>query len=44
MGKEVTKKERIVVVGGGFAGINLTKKLDKKKYEVILVENSLFQT
>ena len=44
MGKEVTKKERIVVVGGGFAGINLTKKLDKKKYEVILVDKNNFHS
>lgn len=32
------RKERIVVVGGGFAGLNLVKKLDKNKYDVTLID------
>lgn len=31
-------KQRIVVVGGGFAGLNFIKKLDKDKFEVRLVD------
>ena len=31
-------REKIVVIGGGFAGLNLVKKLDKKKFEVVLVD------
>lgn len=44
MTESVTKKERIVVVGGGFAGINLIKKIDKSKYEVILVDKNNFHS
>lgn len=36
------KREKIVVIGGGFAGINLCKKLDKKKYEIFLVDRNNF--
>lgn len=36
------KKERIVIVGGGFAGLNLVKRLDKKKFEIILVDRNNF--
>ncbi|MDE5836230.1 MAG: FAD-dependent oxidoreductase, partial [Paramuribaculum sp.] len=31
-------REKIVVIGGGFAGLNLVKKLDKKKFDVVLVD------
>lgn len=34
----IEKKQRIVVVGGGFAGMNFVKHIDKRKYEVILVD------
>ncbi len=33
-----SSRQRIVIIGGGFAGLNLAKKIDKKKYEVILVD------
>ena len=33
-------RPRIVVVGGGFAGLNLVKKLNKKYFEVILVDSN----
>lgn len=33
-------KPVIVIVGGGFAGLNLVKHLDKDKYEVILVDKN----
>ncbi len=31
-------KKTVVVVGGGFAGINLVKNLDKKLFDVILID------
>ncbi len=31
-------KKKIIVVGGGFAGIQLVKKLDKKIYDVLLID------
>lgn len=34
--------EKIVIVGGGFAGINLCKKLDPKKYEICLIDRNNF--
>lgn len=34
--------EKIVIIGGGFAGINLCKKLDPKKYEICLVDRNNF--
>lgn len=30
-------KQRIVIIGGGFAGLNLVKSLDRNKFEVILI-------
>lgn len=34
--------ERIVIIGGGFAGLNLVKHLDKDKYRVMLVDRDNF--
>lgn len=34
--------EKIVIVGGGFAGLNLCKKLNHKKYEICLVDRNNF--
>lgn len=34
----IGKKERIVVIGGGFAGLNFIKKIDKKRYDVVLID------
>ena len=39
---EQDNRERIVVIGGGFAGINLCKRLDKKKYRIALVDRNNF--
>lgn len=36
------KREKIVVIGGGFAGLSFIKHIDKKKYEVILVDRNNF--
>lgn len=34
--------EKIVIIGGGFAGLNLCKRLDKNKYRVHLVDRNNF--
>lgn len=37
-------KEKIVIVGGGFAGLNLAKKLNKKKFEITLIDRNNFHS
>ena len=34
--------EKIVIIGGGFAGLNLCKRLDPTKYEICLVDRNNF--
>lgn len=34
--------EKIIIIGGGFAGLNLAKRLDPKKYSVSLVDRNNF--
>lgn len=34
--------EKIVIIGGGFAGLNLCRKLNPKKYEICLVDRNNF--
>lgn len=34
--------ERLIIIGGGFAGINLASHIDKSKYEVKLVDRNNF--
>lgn len=36
--------EHIVIIGGGFAGLNLAKKLDKKKYYVTIIDKNNFHS
>lgn len=36
--------EKIVVIGGGFAGLNLCKHLDSSKYEICLVDRNNFNS
>ena len=36
--KDMETKKTVVVVGGGFAGLNLAKNLDEKLFDVILVD------
>jgi NADH dehydrogenase len=33
-------KKRVVVIGGGFAGISLVKKLAGKSYQVVLIDRN----
>ena len=32
--------ERVVILGGGFAGIELAKKLSSKKYQIVLLDKN----
>ena len=32
------KKKKIIVVGGGFAGVEFVKKIDKKRYDILLID------
>lgn len=38
----MSDKEKIVVIGGGFAGLNFIKHIDKRRYEVVLVDRNNF--
>ena len=38
------KKEHIVIIGGGFAGLNLVKRLDKNRYNVTLVDRNNYHS
>lgn len=41
---EVEDKKRVVIIGGGFAGLELAKKIDKKQYQVVLIDkNNYYQ-
>lgn len=37
-------KERVVIIGGGFAGLNLVKHLDKKKFDITLIDRNNFHS
>lgn len=37
-------KERIVVIGGGFAGLNFIKTIDKSRYDVTLVDRNNYHS
>lgn len=39
-----TAKKRIVVIGGGFAGLNFVKHLDTKCFDVILVDSNNYHS
>ena len=36
--------EHIVIIGGGFAGINVAKRLDKRKYHVTIIDKNNFHS
>ena len=40
----MTEKKRIVVIGGGFGGLNLLKQIDKKKYDVLLIDHNNYHS
>ena len=34
-------KKRLVIIGAGFGGLNLARKVDKRLYDVVIVEHIL---
>ncbi|WP_289758328.1 NAD(P)/FAD-dependent oxidoreductase [uncultured Duncaniella sp.] len=40
----MSTKQKIVVIGGGFAGLNFVKKIDKSKFDVTLVDKHNYHT
>ncbi|MCH5220272.1 MAG: NAD(P)/FAD-dependent oxidoreductase [Muribaculaceae bacterium] len=38
------KKPRMVIIGGGFAGLNFVKRIDRTKWEVILIDKNNFHS
>lgn len=41
---ETSVKKKIVVIGGGFAGLNFVKRIDKEKFEVTLIDRNNFHS
>lgn len=41
---EQNKKSRIVVIGGGFAGLNFVRKVDRKKFDVRLIDRNNYHS
>ena len=39
-----SKNPRVVIIGGGFAGIALTKKLRNKNFQVVLLDKHNYHT
>src|SRR6187402_2376831 len=37
-----TKKPRIVIIGAGFAGLNLARRLSNKYYQVVIIDRNNF--
>lgn len=35
-----TSKKRLVIIGGGFAGLTLANKLDSKLFQVVLIDKN----
>lgn len=42
--KDNLNKQRLVIIGGGFGGLNLAKKIDKRKYDVTLLDCNNFHS
>ncbi len=40
----MSKKEHIVIVGGGFAGLNLIKRIDKRRFDVTLIDRNNYHS
>ncbi len=41
---ETIEKKKIVVIGGGFAGLNFIKRIDKELYDVTLIDRNNFHS
>lgn len=44
MSSTQSNKERIVIIGGGFAGLNLAKHLDKHKFDITVIDRNNFHS
>lgn len=44
MKKQEGQKRRIVVIGGGFAGLNFVKKLDPRKFDITVVDRNNYHS
>lgn len=42
--KNIMEKQILVIIGGGFAGMNLAKRIDKSKYKVKLVDRNNYHS
>lgn len=40
----MAEKKRLVIIGGGFGGLNLIKNIDKQKYEILLIDRNNFHS
>lgn len=41
---EDTGRRRVVVIGGGFAGLNLAKKIDKKRFDITIIDSNNYHS
>lgn len=44
MNRENQERKRVVVIGGGFAGLNLVKRLDSRNYDITLVDRNNYHS
>lgn len=40
----MTEKKRIVIIGGGFGGLNIIKNIDKRKFDVLLIDRNNYHS
>ena len=40
----MSHKKHIVVVGGGFGGLNFTKRIDKKRFDVTVIDRNNYHS
>ncbi len=38
------EKKTVVIIGGGFAGMNLAKRLDRKKFDVRVIDRNNYHS
>lgn len=37
-------KQRLIIIGGGFGGLNLARRIDKKRWDVIIIDRNNFHS
>ncbi len=37
-------KKKLIIIGGGFAGLNLVKKVDKKIWDVVIIDRNNYHS